>query len=43
MFMGQRPDDGQSPIFFHSIAARHSLASHPAAQPAEEFRTSWKN
>ena len=31
--MGQRPYDGHSPIIFHAVTARHSLASHPAAEP----------
>ena len=39
MFMGQRPYDGHSPILFHSIAARRSLASHPAAKPRQKRRS----
>jgi hypothetical protein len=31
--LGQRPNQGRSPIAFLTLTARHSLASHPAAKP----------
>ena len=35
--LGQRPDQGHSPRnFFRKLAARQSLASHPAAKPWRE-------
>jgi len=31
--LGQRPNEGHSPSLMKLFTARHSLASHPAAEP----------
>jgi hypothetical protein len=37
-FVGQSPYEGQSPfLVFQPSTARHSLASHPAAEPSSSF------